>query len=796
MLRFLTPYVLLTLLCLLFFQDLVCHPGWVLYSDHSDLLAEHVPAKRFLVRSFQETGELPLWCPYHFAGAPFLHDIQVAVFYPPHALLLLLDERHIGTAVSWLLVGHVLLAGWLMHLYAKEQGLGRYGSFVAATGYMFAGKWLLHLLEAGHYVLIGLAWLPLVLLCLERAIRRGSLAWATAAGIVFALLTIGTHPQWTFYAGLLVVPWTFRKESIFRWLGLGAWAALLALGLCAVQLLPTAEAASLSMRSLEMPQQDFRTELAKTLTMLIGPDLIGSRWENRSGFSVPWLAVAVAAPLLCKGRVRFQAAVLLGLFLFALGGVWLQSLPIFRSFRTPARMLVLAALPLAMLAGAATQALFETPPPSLGRRRVCFLVMFALSMLAVTLGFREVGSWSALLNPKGMMPYWRVLLLTLPALFFALLRQWRAGTPSSKLNSLVVLWVLALLADLWAMNWPLVQARADDDLFAPSACVRYLIEQRKAYDNARWRVVDQGAPEEPDMCALGTGYVLSPIHRIEGLGGYNPLDVLRTRQFYQFIDGSEEAVRPLEGALGLPAIAAFSLNEKNLLDLLGVRYVLRTKQGPWPPLPGEEGDWRVVAADEHPRAYNFARGELRDLPPYEVLENQTVLPRAFVVPGAGWLKQSEVLAELRNTDFKRLVLLEECQEKWLYRGYKGNRFQEAAVKEYRPNLVRLEVAGHLGTLVLTDVWYPGWKCKVDGIEVPMCRANYLFRAVQVEGSGNHEVVFTFEPRSYLIGRIVSGFTMTVAVVVFGFTWLKRRHGSGTSLKENVNGTSTSAAGVR
>lgn len=200
--------LLLAALWLLFFHDLVLHPGQVLYSDYSDLLAEHIPAKCFLVRSFHEDGELPRWNPYHFAGLPFLHDIQVAAFYPPHALLLLFKEEQVGPALSWLLAAHVLLAGWLMYFYARGQGLGEHGSFVAAVGYMFAGKWLLHLLAGGHYILIGLAWLPLVLLCLERAIRRGSLAWATGAGVTFALLTLGTHPQWTFYAGIFIALWT------------------------------------------------------------------------------------------------------------------------------------------------------------------------------------------------------------------------------------------------------------------------------------------------------------------------------------------------------------------------------------------------------------------------------------------------------------------------------------------------------------------------------------------------------------------------------------------------------------
>ena len=143
-----------------------------------------------------------------------------------------------GPALSWLVVAHVVLAGWCMVAYARRQDLGRAGAMTAAIGYMFAGKWMFHLLDAGHYILIGLAWLPLFLLLLESAIRRGSLVRATAAGAVFALVILSTHPQWTFYAALFAAAWTLgtalesagrsTPAALGRWLGVGLWAAVVA----------------------------------------------------------------------------------------------------------------------------------------------------------------------------------------------------------------------------------------------------------------------------------------------------------------------------------------------------------------------------------------------------------------------------------------------------------------------------------------------------------------------------------------------------------------------------------------
>src|SRR5262249_10743802 len=176
-------------------------------SDHSDLLATLLPVKHFLVRSWHQTGEVPLWCPYSFGGMPLIHDVQVAAFYPFHLPLYLLPEDWLGAAMSWLVVVHLILAGGCMYGYSRSQGLQPFPALVGGGGVMFAGKWLLHVLDAGHYVLIPLAWVPLVLLGLEAALRRRSLLCATWAGAAFALIMLGTHPQMTFFAGLFIALW-------------------------------------------------------------------------------------------------------------------------------------------------------------------------------------------------------------------------------------------------------------------------------------------------------------------------------------------------------------------------------------------------------------------------------------------------------------------------------------------------------------------------------------------------------------------------------------------------------------
>jgi hypothetical protein len=767
--------LLLAALGLLFFAPLVLHPTQVLYSDYSDILAQHIPAKRFLVRELHETGELPLWCPYRFGGETFVADPQVGMFYPPHWLLFALPDSWAGVGISWLIVLHVIAAGWCMYAYARSQDLGQAGALVAAIGYMFAGKWLLHLLGGGHYITIGLAWLPLVVLCLERAIRRGSVSWATGAGTAYGLLALGTQPQWTFYAGLFLALWTLgtalneagyldgvgsrsTKRTAFyllRWSGLGAWTAVLGAALAAVQFAPTLEAARHSMRSVGVDASDLLWGGLRSVTFFFGPALTSNppnlAWEDRGGFGVLWVAAALLAPFLCRGRVRYQALVWLVLLVFSFGAsAVVQRLPGFSLFRQHARMLMIATFPVAYLAGVSTNALLQGGLTVAARqegRRVLRLVGIFAAIL--------VGLFAArmLLQHESLRfhIYWLTLLLTVP-IAFALLGP--GGAPSAKRWTL--LWCGVLLLDAWGIVWPLVEVRSEAEIYQEPMCVVYLAEHSQEHG----RVLDR--PLETFDSPLGTGAPQAMLHDLEALRGYNPLDNLRYKEYLQFVWGRDTPLRPLDetNPLTFPVVNDFPIGNKTLLDLLGVRYLLQETDRPL-----EHAGWRRVDEDIDPRAYNFIRGGVQALPPYTVYENDTVFPRAFVVPCTAPLPAREnVLAALKETDFHKTALLENYDGP-LTAASGGGEYRAAQVTDYRPNRVVVQVDdGPAGCLVLADPWFPGWTCSVDGQPAPLYRANYLFRGVPLT-AGAHEVVFAFQPESYLRGRIVSLAALAIALLM-------------------------------
>jgi hypothetical protein len=780
MLARLWPPALIVVLALVFFAELVIHPTHTLYSDNSDLLAYFIPVKQLLVRGYQENGELPLWNPYPLAGLPLVADIQVCAFYPPHLPLFWIAPEHVAAALSWLIVLHVIAAGWCMYAYALTQGLGRWPSFVASLGYMFAGKWLMHLLAAGHSNLTPLAWLPLVLLGLEGAIRRGSLGFAVLAAGAFALIVLGTHPQITLYVGLFVAVWTLAPAleragylggegprsgrrtlaALGRWALAGGLVVTLAVGLSAVQLLPAMAAAGLSSRGSSALPGTKLSDLVRAFFFLTGPPPSGFGWESRGGLALTWVAAAAAAARFGRPKVRYWAAVGMIVVLLAMGGLALmEHLPVFSLFRLPVRVLFLTALPLSLLTGECTRRLFD--PTAVGVRKTALarpawcVVILGLFLLGAQFLLLRIGYFQYPSIPG--FGYW--LALALAVVGFLVLVTRPGGSWIRK-----VLWVGVLLLDLWGFSRPLVATRDPREVYEPTETVRYLAKQPGFP-----RVLDRDLPGDLDMI----GYALPITCGVDAVRGYNPLDVYRYKEYVRFIEGQYGSHEP-KNLIG-------NVNVKNwsLLDLLGTRYLVQPSDDT-PPSP----DWVAVHRAGPQRVFSFTAGGMRELPPCTTYKNPDAYPRAFVVPHAKQLPDpSDVSSALSAADFSRTVWLADYVPGSTEESPEGA-FRPAEITERRPNSVRIVVdCGTPGYLVLTDNWYPGWTATVDGQETTVYRSDYTFRAVAIP-AGRHEIVFKFDPPSYRIGRLVSlvSVAITVALLLLA-VFLGRRRADGAPTPE-------------
>ena len=84
---------------------------------------------------------------------------------------------------------------------------------------------------------------------------------------------------------------------------------------------------------------------------------------------------------------------------------------------------------------------------------------------------------------------------------------------------------------------------------------------------------------------------------------------------------------------------------------------------------------------------------------------------------------------------------------------------------YEPNRLKYEVNSNTGgTIVFSEIYYPGWRSSIDGQEVPHGRANYILRAMNVP-AGQHEVEFSFDPVSLQVTENIAFIALGLLVLV-------------------------------
>ncbi len=138
----------------------------------------------------------------------------------------------------------------------------------------------------------------------------------------------------------------------------------------------------------------------------------------------------------------------------------------------------------------------------------------------------------------------------------------------------------------------------------------------------------------------------------------------------------------------------------------------------------------------------------------KIYENLDVLPRAFLVHRWQWQPDIEAsIQAMAAPGFdprQEAVLLGDAPSVSV--DVAGH---AVAITHYAPEevVLQVETAGP-GLLVLTDAAYPGWTATVGGEEVPIYRADGLFRGILLP-RGVHEVVFRYAPAALRWGATVS-----------------------------------------
>ena len=702
-----------------------------------------------LHNSFQQTGALPLWDPYTFAGYSAIASPHEQFFFPLHLLVLLIPPDYLFFPLLLLFVffagvsTYALARRWLLPLPA----------FASALIYMLSGTLLAKIRNGvfSYFELIAL--LPLLFFAVERLLERPTMRRSLQVSLVAALLLTINNLQLFFYGCLALGLYVLLRMSYTKWPQVGkvvqalCLAGILSLFLAAVVLIPLFAGTSQGTIAQETDFA-FQTEGSlspQTLALFILPWAFGS--PERYFGPQPWgvlynfigiipLFLTLCAILYARNAV-IKPLLWLGGFalLFSLGKYTpfyrlLLALPGFSFFRFPSKMMVIFVLVVALLSGFGLQQLGKMQLTAHQKKwwKIFFWTCALLAMLFVVVLIAAkspilVHGQSLLTDRYQTEPRDRPLEQYLP-----LVEKVYTDILANAVILVIILIVIALVVDRWfgrktgisflvalllmelvLFHSPFIKSQPREVVFGNNPVAEFL-----AAEPGMFRVLDTARVLPQDIAVrhgifllegYNTNHLQSYTHLTNQIGGFSPKIVTR------------------------PQIITLDLDhivDQPLLNLFNAKYVITDK---------------TVANPDYQLRFQTLM-HIRDTDQERtvfVYENLGTRERVFFVPGA-------LYPDIPNAPL----------------------IQSAELKEYAPNsIVALSAQNTDGLLVFSEMWYPGWKAFDNGSPVALRNVAGGFRAVPLT-AGSHTVTLRFMPKEYLIGKWISA----IAVLIVAFLWLR------------------------
>jgi hypothetical protein len=684
-------------------------------------------------------GQLPLWDPFRFAGTAFSADIGTGTFYPPNWLY---ASGHVLLTFTVIALASILASLLLAFWFLRVVRLHPYAAAVGAVVWTFSAfltKW-----STNEHVFGSALWLPLALGGLEvarRGRRRRGVALATVG---LALSLLAGHAQVALIVWLATALWaavgmafTLAGRETTGDAGVGAQAAAaaaafgLALGIAAVQLLPTAQFTGLILRQQTTFQVARRTALpTQHAPTFVLPDYRGSPLDgNYAGPGVNYTETAVYAgiftlPLAVLGllnrpgrlAVFFLLITVVGL-LAAFGTPFYRlvlALPGFDRTLFVTRFILLVDVGLAGLAAVGVHSLMVEPTA----RSVGLILVPLAGVVAVLvlLTFHHGGTPlpAAYIKARGVRA---VALTLLGGAVVALL----ALQPSRAAPVAVVVLAIVTL-DLWRFAFPYSPYQSPREVYVRSPAVQYLASST------------QPRPRFADVSAYSIAPNGALEYRLYGIEGYDPFV---PKRIVELVSVAEDQIA--KASFNFFGPFRPTTFQSPIMDLLGVRTA-------------------VAPADSSLRSLGTVAGNS------VLIDRPTAFPPAFLTSCWERTPDADALDRLRSMSSADL------QTRAIVTGG-GNALPagadvgpcrsagDAAIERYEPERVVARTrSGTASVLVLSDAWFPGWSVTVDGKQAGMLRVDHALRGVALP-PGEHRVEFRFRPRALTVGAAVTAVSL-------------------------------------
>ncbi|KAF0134130.1 MAG: Uncharacterized protein FD145_886 [Candidatus Saganbacteria bacterium] len=718
-----------------------------------DLSRFFYPLRHLMVEQIR-SGILPLWNPYIYCGAPLLANLQINFFYP---LSIIYHILPFDLAFNYYIIIHYFLAACFMFFLMRNFKLSNYASFFSGLVFAFSG----YLLSVSNMntSLSSVVWLPLAFLFYDRMAINPK--YLVGLALMLACMFLGGEPTIVYITVLALFFWglIISKEKVKSIMFL-LLAVMLALGIAAIQLFPFIEYSLLSNRTsavnfdlIAMRSLPIRETINFIMPYFFGnqllaggysPILLGNKiqdWLLSSYIGIiPFIFLVFAfSKKMLKPSLFFAGLAIVSLFM-AFGRytpffyVLYKIIPGISLIRYPVKYLFLTTFSIAALGGIGFDEFFKKSVPA-GRVAISTVGLFIFGAICLTAGIFEKQLFFYLKGKyHGLPPFFANILWTdlrfnlqsLRYLFFILLafavlfffRQKKLIKNAAFCFVIIAALFFDLLSNNAALNIPSglnVYHEATPNIKilsskGPDGRLFYSEELEKQNRAVYGEDYDKALIEAKDKLAANH---LIPF-KIYDCFGYESIELQDYWQFYQYFLKKNP--------------------NRKIVDMINARYLADIK-------PIKSNGLKLLSKTE------YFVGSLY------LYENKNALPKAFTAGSFGIVKnRKDILLAMADKNFnpQKFVILE---EKPKITG--GAEYKEAKIKKYGALEVIIEVQNTKpGFLFLSDTYYPGWKVFVDGKEDKIYRANYLFRAVELE-EGKHIVRFIYDPWPFKLGMAVS-----------------------------------------
>lgn len=753
--------------------------GWLLLSSPwlfgdltipYDAKAHFQAQMQFLAHSLH-TGQSPFWTPNVFAGSPQIADPQSLIFSPALILALIFPEPSFVVLDTYVIA--LLACGGLAALYfALDRGWHPAAGIVAAFVFAFGASAAWRIQHVGQ--IQSYCFFAVSLFLLARALDRKSWGYGFAAGF-FIALTVVSPNQVAYLAALFIAAFVvnhwlsgtsfaaIRKNVAETFVPVSV-AALSCIAFSAVPLILTILFVESSNRpEVSLSEAMYGSLHPATVLTLVASDLFGAVSQNVSYWgpsSAQWAAketnlaqnmaqlylgalpaLALIAALLSGRRlldrdVRIFVFGMAFFFLYALGHytplfeLLFDYLPGVNGFRRPADATFLLGAMAAFVTAFSVDQLLRAPSMRMEGRMLTTILVIVLALLAIctalAIRFDRLGDAA---TPIVSSALW----ISAGLVVLAVAYHFRHATAVA--TGLVASF---FVADLYANNGPnesTAETPIAYEILNPN-CKNPTVSFLKR----KVREASMGA-YKPRVEFAGLGFNWPNIGLVQGFEnvfGYNPLRLAD----FNAATGAPDTISAPEERQFTPLFPSY---RSTFADLIGLRYIVSKVQINQIDKTIKPGDLNLIGVTDEAFIY----------------ENPRALPRAMFVDRAvigdfetmtktgewpeGFNPEHELVIDVNDTDGVEDFIRKE-----------GVHAQAAVmIRTYENTRVEIDVeADGDGFVLLNDAWHPWWRASIDGKDVPILRANVMFRAVPVT-AGKHTIHFEFRPIEGALAEIAA-----------------------------------------